>query len=71
LVRDPKDVPVALAALEAAVDCLVTNDKDLTESEMLKQQLMVLVPPVFLREYMGWTSAELEAIRRRTWADMS
>lgn len=71
LVRDAKDIPVALAAINAAVDCLVTGDKDLTESELLKERLTVLIPAVFLREYMGWTSTELEAIRRRTWRDLA
>jgi predicted nucleic acid-binding protein len=70
LVRDPKDVPVALAAMNAAVDCLVTSDKDLTESETLKQQIPVLLPAVFLRDHMGWTSEELEVIRHRKWSDM-
>jgi predicted nucleic acid-binding protein len=71
LVRDAKDVPVALAALHAAVDCLVTSDRDLTESEALKKHVMVLLPVVFLREYMGWTSEELEVIRYRTWNDLA
>ncbi len=65
LSRDPKDVHVALAALDAKVDCLVSYDKDLTESEPLKKRMLVLLPPVFLRDYMGWTSDELEAIRLR------
>ncbi len=30
LVRDPSDVPVALAAIQAGVDYLVSEDKDLT-----------------------------------------
>jgi predicted nucleic acid-binding protein len=71
LVRDPKDVPVALAAMKAQVDCLISSDKDLTESEILKQKIPVLLPAVFLRDHMGWTSEELEAIRRRNWNDMA
>jgi predicted nucleic acid-binding protein len=70
LVRDPKDVPVALAALQAQVDVLVSNDKDLTESEALQAQVPVLLPAVFLRDLMGWTSEELEAIRHRTWHEL-
>lgn len=35
LVRDPKDIPVAVAALQAQVDLLISHDKDLTESEGL------------------------------------
>ncbi|MCC6170030.1 MAG: PIN domain-containing protein [Caldilineaceae bacterium] len=65
LVRDPKDVPVAVAALQARVDVLVSHDRDLTESEALQQRLPVLLPAIFLRDLMGWTSDELEAIRAR------
>jgi predicted nucleic acid-binding protein len=71
LVRDPKDVPVALAAITAKVDCLISSDKDLTESKELKKYVSVLLPAVFLREYMGWTSEELEAISGRTWSDIA
>lgn len=71
LARDIHDVPVAVAAVQAAVDCLVSSDKDLTESEELKQQVPVLLPAVFLRDYMGWTSEGLEAIRHRKWSDMA
>lgn len=70
LVRDVKDIPVALAAINAQVDCLVTQDRDFTEgSERLRQQLDTLLPGTFLREHMGWTSDALEAIRNRTWND--
>lgn len=34
LVRDPKDVPIVLAAINAGVDYLVTNDKDLTAKSL-------------------------------------
>lgn len=70
LVRDRKDVPVALAAIQAGVDCLVSSDRDLTESEPLKERVRVLLPALFLRGYMGWTSDELEAIRQRRWSDI-
>jgi predicted nucleic acid-binding protein len=71
LVRDAKDIPVALAAMQAEVDCLISSDKDLTESEGLKERVRVLLPAVFLRDFMGWTSEELEAIRWRNWSDMA
>jgi predicted nucleic acid-binding protein len=71
LVRDANDMPVAVAAITAGVDFLISTDKDLTESAELRQHVMVLLPAVFLREYMDWTSAELEAIRQRTWDDMA
>ena len=71
LARDPKDVPIATAAITTKADCLINSNKDLTESEELMQHIPVLLPAVFLREYMGWTSEELEAIRHRTWNDMA
>ncbi len=72
LVRDAKDVHVALAAINAGVDCLVSSDKDLTDpGEPVHQRLRVLLPGTFLREHMGWTSEELEAIRDRTWDDLA
>ena len=75
LVRDPKDVPVALAALNAKVDLLITQDRDFTDqiesTQELHQRLTILLPGTFLREYMGWTSEELEALRNRTWQDLA
>jgi putative PIN family toxin of toxin-antitoxin system len=70
LVRDKKDIPVALAALNAQIDCLVTSDRDLTESEALTRRLPVLLPAVFLRDHLNWTSEALEQIRHRTWDDL-
>jgi putative PIN family toxin of toxin-antitoxin system len=74
LVRDLKDVHVALAAINSRVDYLVSQDKDLTAqdetTEELRQRLNVLLPGAFLRQHMGWTSEALEAIRRRTWNDL-
>jgi len=48
----------------------VSHDKDLTESEALQQQVPVLLPAVFLRDLMGWTSEELEVIRSRIWQEL-
>lgn len=74
LVRDPNDVHVVLAAIEAGIDILVTQDKDFTElsetTAFLRQHFDILLPGTFLREYMGWTSEALEAIRTRTWRDL-
>ncbi|MDX1993624.1 MAG: putative toxin-antitoxin system toxin component, PIN family [bacterium] len=74
LVRDPKDVHVALAAIAAKVDFLVSQDRDLTDSgqttECLHQRVRVLLPAVFLREQMNWTSEALENIRKRNWEDL-
>lgn len=71
LVRDKKDIPVALSAIKADVDYLVSTDKDLTETdEPIHQQLKVLLPGTFLREHMNWTGEQLEAIRNRNWKDL-
>src|SRR5919109_3467502 len=60
LVRDFSDVPVALAAIAAQVDYLVSEDKDLTATDAttqkLRAQVKVLLTGTFLREVMGWTS---------------
>lgn len=75
LVRSAKDVPVVLAAKEARVQYLVTNDKDLTvqdvTTEQIRQWFAPILPAVFLRDVMDWTSEELEAIRHRTWEDLA
>ena len=74
LVRDPTDVPVALAAIQARVDYLVSEDKDLTATDqttaLLRQRLTVRLSGTFLREVKGWTSADLERIRGRRWQDL-
>ena len=74
LVRDKKDIPIALAAIKAKVDYLVSNDKDLTErdqtTEELRKYIKPLQPGTFLKEVMGWTSEELEMVRYRTWQDI-
>lgn len=75
LVRDFSDVPVALSAIAAGVDYLVSEDKDLTEQNVttaeLHRRVKVLISGTFLREVMGWTSAQLEALRHRTWDDIA
>ncbi len=71
LVRDTQDIPVALAAINAQVDCFITQDKDFTDpGEPIHQHLTILLPGTFLREHMGWTSDQLEAIRKRNWGDL-
>jgi predicted nucleic acid-binding protein len=74
LVRDLSDVVIALAAIAAGVDYLISEDKDFTVRDEttaeLRRHVNVLLSGTFLREVMGWTSEELEAIRRRTWGDM-
>jgi predicted nucleic acid-binding protein len=74
LVRDVTDVPIALAAIHAGVDYLVSEDKDLTAQDAttaaLRQQLTVLLSGTFLRQVLGWRSEALEEIRQRTWRDL-
>ena len=74
LVRDESDLPVVLPAIKAGVDCMVSEDKDLTAQDettaLLRQKLTVLLSGTFLRQVMGWTSEQLEAIRYRNWSDL-
>jgi hypothetical protein len=74
-VRDPKDVPIALSVIAASVDYFVTYDRDFTDGGETTRAVRaaipgIMLPPVFLRDVMGWTSAELEAIRDRMWEDL-
>jgi len=69
LVRDQTDVPIILAAINAGVDYLVSEDKDLTSAKP-NQSLTVMISGTFLRQVMGRTSEELERIRYRTWRDI-
>ena len=74
LVRDVTDVPVVLAAINAQVDYLVSEDKDLTSqdttTELFHDRLTVLLPGTFLREVLGWTGDDLERLRGRNWEDI-
>ncbi len=75
LVRDKKDVPIALSIKDASVDYFVTYDKVFTDEDESTREVRVaipgiLLPPVFLREVMGWTSEELEKIRGRMWSEV-
>ncbi len=75
LVRDLSDVAIALSAITARVDYIVSEDKDFTiqdeSTAELRRHVKVMLSGTFLREVMGWTSEELEAIRYRKWSDMS
>jgi predicted nucleic acid-binding protein len=74
LMRDITDIPIAVAAITAAVDYFVSEDKDFTDRDQttakLHQRLTVMLSGTFLRHVMGWTGEELEAIRNRTWSDI-
>lgn len=70
LMRDVDDVPVAVAALEAQVDYLVSEDKDFTEesaTQELRKHVTIMRPVIFLREVIGLSKEELEEIRKRDW----
>ena len=74
LVRSEADVPIALAAINAQVDYSVTYDADFTDENESTTQVRraipgIILPPVFLRDVLGWTSEELESIRDRDWDD--
>lgn len=61
LVRQERDVPVALSIIAADVDYFVTYDRDFTDqdettAEVCKAIPGIMLPPVFLREVMGWSS---------------
>lgn len=74
LVRDPKDVPVALAAIEAQAQYLVSTDRDLTDVDdstaELRRHLKPMAVGAFLHEVMGWSHESLSAIERRRWSDL-
>jgi hypothetical protein len=75
LVRSEKDVPIALALLEGDVDIFVSSDRDFTEptatAERFRSRIRVMLPAVFLRDVVGWSSEAMEAIRTRTWEDLA
>jgi predicted nucleic acid-binding protein len=74
LMRDVKDIPLALAAIEAGADYLVSTDQDFTDEDEttaeLRRHLDCRKVGSFLREVMGWTSQDLSAIERRRWSDI-
>jgi predicted nucleic acid-binding protein len=74
LVREVTDLPIVVAAINAKVDYLVSEDKDLTASnettKELHKQLKVYISGTILREVMGWKSEELDVIKRRNWLDL-
>lgn len=75
LVRDAKDVPVALAAIHAQVDFLVSTDRDFTDEDdstvELRRHIKAMKVGSFLRDVMDRESSELELIERRHWSDVT
>ena len=74
LVRDAKDVPVALAAIGAKAEYLVSTDRDFTDMDdttvELRRHVKGLPVGVFLHEVMGWSHEALSAIERRRWSGL-
>lgn len=75
LVRQAKDIPLALSIIAAGVDYFITYDRDFTDQDKTTERVRkaipgIILPPVFLRDAMGWTSEELEVVRYRTWIDL-
>ena len=75
LMHDPFDIPIALSAINAQVAYFISEDKHFTASTeataKLHDQLQIMLSGTFLRQVMGWTSDELEAVRGRKWSDIS
>ena len=73
-IRDETDIPILVAAIQAEVDYLVTNDKDFhaeaTRALLAQHGVTVMLVGTFLREVMGWRSEDLERIRHREWNDL-
>jgi len=74
LVRDSKDIPVALAAIEARAEYLVSTDRDLTDVDdstaELRRHLRPMTVGAFLHEVMGWSHEALASIAQRRWSDL-
>jgi predicted nucleic acid-binding protein len=74
LCRDESDVPVILAAADARVDYLVTNDRDLTaldkSTERLRELVRVITPLALLRHVLHWPEERIEAAIHRNWRDL-
>jgi predicted nucleic acid-binding protein len=74
IIRDKKDIPIALAAIKAGVDYFITDDRDFTvkdkTTQKLRKHFKPMLPGTFLKEVMGWTSKNLEEARHRKWSDI-
>lgn len=74
VVRDVKDIPVALAANQAGVGCLMSTNRDFTDEDETTLELRKRLTPMrvgsFLREVMRWRSEDLSAIKHRRWSDL-
>jgi predicted nucleic acid-binding protein len=74
LVRDPKDIPVALAAIGARAEYLVSTDRDFTDVDdttaELRRHLKPMSVGAFLHEVMGWSHESPSAVERRQWSEL-
>jgi len=74
LVRDPKEIPAALAASRARAEYLVSTGRDLTDADETTAELRRQIKPMpvgaFLNEAMGWSHESPSAIERRRWPDL-
>lgn len=75
LVRSMRDVPIALALIAGAADVFVSSDRDFTDptatAEYFQRRVRVMLPAVFLRDVLGWSSEALERIRHRRWEELA
>jgi putative PIN family toxin of toxin-antitoxin system len=74
LVRDRKDVPIALSAIASRADALVSGDKHLASknatTSLLRSRITVLTPAEFFRRVMGWDEGKIQVVGRRRWEDI-
>lgn len=72
--RDKKDIPILLSAIESRADFFVTGDKDFLEDKKINQQyknqFIIIAPKLFLKNIMGWSEKDLDKIRLRKWEDL-
>lgn len=75
LCRDESDVPVALAAIDAGVDYLVTTDRDLTVLDQttarLRERVQVITPLALVRYVLKWPEAQIQARIHRQWRELT
>jgi putative PIN family toxin of toxin-antitoxin system len=74
LVRDKKDVPIALSAIASGADAFVSGDKHLTSknatTSLLRSRITVLTPAEFFGQVMGWDGGRIHVVGRRRWQDI-
>ncbi|MCJ7509490.1 MAG: putative toxin-antitoxin system toxin component, PIN family [Dehalococcoidia bacterium] len=74
LVRDRKDIPIALSAIASRADVLVSGDKHLAAQDattaLLRSRIAVLTPAEFFGQVMDWGEGRIHAVGRRRWEDI-